>query len=330
MKKQLLAVCDEDAAYAARFADYISRHSRFPVEIHVFSGAEAFLADPAAPKMDAVIAEERIGRAVAEHLPSDRLILLGPDPAEDGTSGEPVRIFKYQKAEGILTAVEARLSMDPGGGLLALRPSSQVIGVCSPAGGCGCTVFALAAAQILGSRFPTVLLSLDLPGPSGILYPEGAEGDLADLIYAVREGSHEILSGLLQSAGAVGNCTVLPPLRRAQELPEIAEEEWRALIRILREESRFERVILDLGILPLICPGVTALCDRIYLPVRSDAVFREKERLFREECLPDAEPVRRVELSGLRIPEEEGRFVEELPWSELGQKVRALLEEEEP
>ena len=79
MKKQLLAVCDEDAAYAARFADYISRHSRFPVEIHVFSGAEAFLADPAAPKMDAVIAEERIGRAVAEHLPSDRLILLGPE-----------------------------------------------------------------------------------------------------------------------------------------------------------------------------------------------------------------------------------------------------------
>ena len=47
------------------------------------------------------------------------------------------------------------------------------------------------------------------------------------------------------------------------------------------------------------------------------------------KSLTDAEPVRRVELSGLRIPEEEGRFAEELPWSELGQKVRALLEEEE-
>lgn len=328
MKKQLLAVCDGDAAYAVRLADYISRHSRFPVEIHVFSGAEAFLADPAAPKMDAVIAEERIGRAIAEHLPSGRLVLLGAGPAEEGAAGEPVRLFKYQKAEGILKAVEVLLSMDPGSGRSALRPSSQVIGVFSSSGGCGCTVFALAAAQILGSRMPTVLLSLDLPCPSGILYPEGCEGDLADLIFAVREGSREILPGLLQSAGHAGNCTVLPPLRRAQELAEITEEEWKELIRILREESRFERVVLDLGTLPLICPGVTALCDRIFLPVRSDAVFREKERAFCAEVLPDAERVRKVELSGLRIPEEEGHFAEELPWSELGQKVQALLEEE--
>jgi hypothetical protein len=107
-------------------------------------------------------------------------------------------------------------------------------------------------------------------------------------------------------------------------------EDWEFLLEELELHSPYEILVLDLG------DGVAELfrildrCDRIYMPVREDAMSQAKisqfENLIRLwDAIPVLERIQKIKPPFYRNFASGDAYAEQLVWSQLGDYVRGLL-----
>ena len=248
-------------------------------------------------------------------------------------SSQPV-IYKYQSAENILREIMYYYSGQDTEGtyITGVGKENRLIGVYSPVGGIGKTVFALTLGQILAES--RNLLYLNLEENSGMAEFMGSgHWNMSDLIYFLRQKNNtQFLYRLNSMVQKLDRMDYIPPCDSYTDFRQIELEEWNYLLRLIRTRSSYDVIILDLGNAMGHEPELLQQCDGIYMPVRQDMISRAKisqwERYISDlDNLQVLEKLQKLELPQLEhMPDSEEDLLA-LPRQKLGAYIRGLIRE---
>lgn len=334
MKKNILAVCDTESGYACNFAEYMNRRKRLPFEAEAFTDVERLKEYAGENPLDILmIAEADMDRSV-ERIPAEKLIILSEDKKKE--QGEHKCIYKYQSVESIVREVmEYCAQTRPFPAVYtAAEEKLRVIGVYSPAGRCGKTLFSLSAGQILAQEREVLYINMEDYSGFEQLFDRNYEKNLGDLVYAMRSGKINLMWKLESVAEKMGNLSYLPPVQSPEDLRNIRFQEWVQILQLIRESRKYEVVILDIGNGVDQLFSMLDLCERIYMPIPGDWISDCKIRRFaelRQMWTGELSDSRICKLSLPAVPEtDKADFPGSLMWGRWGNYVGKVLRENEP
>lgn len=359
MGRQILGICDKDQKYVAALTERISRKKTADFDLRAFTDPEALMEFSKRERMDLVLIGEDLASEELLQLFSGRILLLTGKRQTEKTSDDPKerccgRIYKYQASSEIVRKMLETLSEkkekddrddvisrtgiydDSRGGTAAFlqKPETVMLGVFSPCAPCAGTAFAMALALQMQKKKPTLFLSFECFSGWKAYLPalKHAAGSLADGIYYLRNGNLKVAHKLLASEQKIGELSFLPPFPDPQDLFTVTDEEWRTVLRSLRNETGFEAIVTDLGMVPAFCPAVLLNFSAVCIPEAENDAERAKTKEFQnflKKNMLDVElrdRIRTAAVGGWDIPRAESNWAEQLLYGEIGKAAQKLTE----
>lgn len=331
MKKSIFAVCDLEASYTRNLADYMNERSHTPFEVQAFTNLKSLEEFVAQNHIDLLLISTNAMCDQVKQMDVDRIMILSEGEAVPRLGQEPC-VYKYQPSDQLIAEVMgyyAQTCPQP-----ALEPmeegKTEIIGVYSPLGRVGKTIFALTLGAILGENRKVLYLNLEDYNGFETLLDQSYSADLSDLLYFARQKEGNLiykLSGMIRS---IGKLDYIPPAFSPCDLRDVRCEEWLSFLRQIGAWGDYEVLILDLGNQIEDVFRIMRQCGRVYMPVLEDKISRAKLLQFEKnlsalECADVLEKIVRLHLP-LWEGEAEQRLPESLGAGELAQYVRKLLE----
>ena len=331
MKKNILAICDLEEAYACNFVEYINQKRSIPFEVQAFTNTTKLSEFCQDGHVEILLISDKAMTDEVQSYGVGKIIILSEGVYNPSLEKYP-SVYKYQSSDTVIREVMncygvEKIVMAP---LYQTKRKTEIIGIYSPVGRTAKTSFALTLGQILARE--RVVLYLNLEEYSGFEQLLGCryERTLGDLLYYIRQGSANLfykMSSMIQSAN---NLDYLPPPLSPMDIQSTSIEEWLTLINEIIRNSSYETIILDFG------DGVTDLyallneCTKIYMPIRNDIVSVAKVEHFEHllEMWNYSEIMKKTHK--IKIPyhhvQKKGiAYLDELIWSEMGDYVRELI-----
>lgn len=335
MKKQIFAVCDLEAEYACNFMDYLNQKKNIPFEIQAFTSVESLVEYAKENPVELLlISSEAMCQAVGE-LEIGKIVILteGSQPKElaDYTS-----VYKYQASSDIVREVMACYGAEkaviPAQSPI-LKKSTEILGVYSPLGGCGQTLFAMALSQILSKEKKVFYLNLEEYSGFEELMQKKFVHTLSDLLYFVRQGANSLSVKMESMIQSMGKVDFIPPVRSPEDIHGTSWKDWESLMQEIILHSSYDTVIIDIGNGIEDVFQMLEMCSTIYTLTRSDRISCCKIRQFEELLTVRDYPQVLTRIVKTEIPFEpeisDGVFdAEQLIWGELGVYIRSVIGKE--
>ncbi|MCR5734940.1 MAG: hypothetical protein K6G22_10075 [Lachnospiraceae bacterium] len=289
MKK--IIVCDENAEYARRFSDYL-KHRLSGTDIMLYTDIDRFLADHNGIKDDLIyIIDESFYRSlitlgIMNDDNSGNIHIL----SEESISSEgSFMICRYQSAKQILIKAGILSESDSWYGSELNEPAgtyvsetgAEFITVCSPAGGCLKTTFAITLSELLSQREGRKALYINLEDYSGLKdRPEFRnKKNISELIYDLRvdrEGTVKRLGEYIYENDGLN--MICPSVYT--ELEDIEGDVWLELMEILKSASIYGYFILDAGSCIHGLKKLILNSRFLFVPYRPDVISGAKLKEF--------------------------------------------------
>lgn len=329
MKKQKIAICDQDAEYTKQLVNYIAAKEKDSFEVTGFSDENLYRKNN--ENFDLLLYEETFFQNKEEAGRAQKTICLSN--GEISTEQENMRVlFKYQPADRILREIHAGIgkvagSMDTKS---IWRAEKQIFAVYSPWNHRLRTTFALTAAEQLSAGKKVLYLNFSIC--NGFCKSMGLEPDvdMGDLFYLLREDEEALLAKLKSGIYPLGSYQIIPPPSNPEHYMEWRKGEVRHFLEILLEKTDFEVLVLDMGCVMNGFFEVLDLCGRIWIlkehRTSKDSGIEELRELLEKFKAGLEERVEEVFLPGGQAWREDGTIqVEEFYMGEVGNCVRRLL-----
>lgn len=327
MKKNTIAVCDSEAGYAGTLAEYLNNRKKLPFRAEAFTDPEKFCqyAGKNHPEF-LLIAEENLSSQV-QALQIPHMIVLSSDRELEHTGQK--YIYKYQSAESLIREVMAYCQESVfTAASYGYEKKIQLIGIYSPLGRCGKTLFSLTAGQIWGESRNVLYLNMeDYSGWQ--IFSEGDNSqNLSNLFYSLRQG--RAVPPLTDLVRSWGNLDYIPAVSSFEDLRNISCREWAALFSHLEKESSYHLLMLDIGNGVDQLFSILDLCTQIYMPVLDDWISRQKIEQFKKLAFSLSDTLE-SKIQELHLPfapcAEIGQdFPKNLLWGKWGTDIRKILE----
>lgn len=332
MKKNILAVCDGEAEYAAHFVDYLSQpeiREGFPFEVQAFS--EGGAAENFCRKNDVqlLLISQPIYETEKKWDAQNVLVLT----EDNGGPPEVPCIKKYQPMESVVRRI-LELSADTGILFPAAatdRPGSmKLIGIYSPVKRCLQTTFSFTLGQLLARKRKVLYLNFESFSGLGTMMKRDFQTDLSDLIYFLHNKDGRFPYRLEGMAQKVNGLDVVPPAFSALDLQNVEKEEWLELFTELERSGQYEYVILDLseGIRGLF--DILQKCVRVYTIIRDDGFAAAKQAQYEELlcCLKYDDILQKTRKCRLPLFRSLPQELENMTRGELAEMVDRLIRED--
>lgn len=329
MKKQKIAICDQDVEYTRQLVNYIAAKEKDSFEVTGFSDESLYRKND--ENFDLLLYEETFFQNKEEAGRAKKAICLSN--GEISTEQENMRVlFKYQPADRILREIHAGIgkvagSMDTKS---IWRGEKQIFAVYSPWNHRLRTPFALTAAEQLSVGKKVLYLNFSVC--NGFCKSMGLEPDMdmGDLFYLLRESEEELLAKLKSGIYPLGSYQVIPPPANPEHYMEWKKGEVRRFLELLLEKTDFEVLLLDLGCVMSGFFEVLELCQRIWIlkenRTSKDPGIEELKELLEKFKEGLTGRTQEVFLPGGQAWREDGTIqVEEFYMGEVGNCVRRLL-----
>lgn len=333
-RRNIFAVCDLEVSYACNFMEYMNRKRNIPFEIQAFTNVTALQEFCREQEIELLLISDKAMCDAVKELPVGKLVILSEGVHYPGLDQYP-SVYKYQASDNVIREVMevygAEKEQHPQDCIL--KKKTEIIAIYSPVGRVQKTSFALALGQILAKERAVLYINMENYSGFEQIFAEGCERNLSDLLYYLRQENTNLvhkINGMVQS---LQNLDYIPPVFVPSDIQSTTGEEWLRLLEELCRYSSYEAVILDLG------DGVQDLlrildaCDRIYMPVRKDALSEAKIRQFENHLRTWEYTSLQENIIKLHLPYHNTggtgkNCFQGLVWSELGDYVRQLLRKE--
>lgn len=329
MKKQIIAICDEDRFYAQKIYEYIHEREASSYEVILFTEIEAVERFMLRDRINILLVSSVSRALIKGKLNAEHILIL---TREATAPMQPDEIYKYQSGDKILKAVMQFCSeRDKQTVKRKCGRPINVIGVYSPIKRAFQTTFSIALGQILAKKGKALYINFECFSGFDSLMNKNYVTDLMDLVYFWRLGESNFSYRLESMVESIGNLDFVPPVHSFRNFEEITGEQWTGFLNTLEEYTDYEYLVLDLsenvnGLLDILrmCRTVYTLTDRNRV---SRAKLIQYEALLKEYCYSDVlEKTRMTEIPTFReIP---GDF-ELLPYTELTRFIKEQVLHEE-
>jgi len=291
MRKEVFAVCDPDKEYTAAFLNYLTRRNVIPMETVAFTESTALLRYAKEKPVDMLLIHPGLLTREVKELPAASVVLLTEGNIPPDTVDYPM-VSKYQRCSEVIRQAMAQWKGAAGtdGRSIAVKRSMEILGVFSPVGRSGKTLFALTLAQILGRSMPALYVNFESYSGFSALMEENGESCLSDLLYysgqesALGNGSlMRCLAGTVRKAGRID---YIPPVKLPWDMREALSDEILNLLDAVALESGYEVLVADIGNEVENVLHVLERCSRVIMPVFRDRISLAKTAQF-EKALKD-------------------------------------------
>lgn len=307
MKKGVIAIYEEDIAYANRLMDFLNEKEEFLLEAMVFSKKESLQEYLQEHEVDILLLGEFMDRTnlKEEHIKYKIVLCEGILVKEEET--EPV-INKYQSAECIMREILAfYVSKETTIAAYRYLPKyrkCEMISVYSPCGGCGKTTTALLMAQILGSKKRVLYFNLEIfPGVIFGTSPEGISG-FSELVYYLKQRKSNLAMKLQTLVRKEGNVDLLQPAGHYNDLYALEVQDMQLLIEELYGATVYDVVIFDIGFISDATMELLEASRTIYMPSSENQNYREKEERFFQFIREEGRECIQEKCKKLQLPED--------------------------
>lgn len=297
MKQGTLAIYDKDTAYACRLMEYLNQDETFFLEARVFTNLlnlQEFLEDA---RVEVLLLHETIGLDYIDKQHIRHIMLL----SEQGViceGSEYPRLYKYQSMDGLIKEIAlcyTGTTIKAVQGILERQNDKKWIGVFSPFGGSGKTLFSLALGQAL-SEYPGVyiqrgsdvekrqnitkmqrVLYVGMEMVSSFTGEENIRGNLSDILYWVRQRKEGGLSGLSLMTEKRGHLDCIFSPDYYEDLADMTEDDVAFFLEELSKSTTYEIIIFDIGCWNAATFYLMEQMDEIYMPDFLNRTFLKKE-----------------------------------------------------
>lgn len=286
MKKEILAVCDLEEAYAFRMAEYITRKASFPCALHLFTKTEELEKFILHNKISILLIGESAAGQLREKPEVSNIFVLW----EGGKRKEEnyQYIDKYQKPEAVIREVAEHMTerkewnecwME---GFTEQKSKLKVVGIYSPVRRCLQTSFALTMGQLLAKKHKTLYLNFECYSGFDRLLQKEFQMDMLDVLYYFKCAREKLSVRLPTIVQNVNGLDFIPPGQSGLDMRSITGEQWIELLRAIEKISDYEYLILDLtdgmsGLFELL-----SYCFKIYTITRDDGFAMAKIRQYEQ------------------------------------------------
>lgn len=332
LKSTKIWIVDSEVSYAEAFREYVNLKKSHLFQVRTCTEKETLKKAFAQKEIEILLLTAKWYHFCKDLIQNECVIFLseGSLPVELSMYSA---VYKYQSAENILREIlyfysEQDMEEEY---LTGAQREHKVIGVFSPANTVKKNKFALALGQILAEDRSVLYLNLEeCSGLSEIF--TGNHWNLSDLIYFLRQSKKPFLYRLNSMVQKMNHMDYIPPCESYMDFKQISVDEWQRLLYLIRTQSFYDYVVLDLG--ETIGHELELLrqCDGIYVPVDKDLISSARLNQWTHfiqilDGMDVLEKLQKLELPVTEevIESEEAIFM--LPQQELGQFVRRLLQE---
>ncbi len=286
MKQGILAIYDKDTAYACRLMEYLNQDTAFFLEVRVFTNLlslQDYLEDTL---IEILLVGEQIelDQIDKEHI---HHIMLLTEHGVVREGSEYPGLYKYQSMEGLVKEIAvcyAGTAEKLVQSFAEVEHSKNLIGVFSPYGGCGKTLFSMALGQALADGARVLYIGMEMV--SSFKGEENIRGNLSDILYWVRERKEECLSALSLMTEKRGRLDCIFSPDHYGDLVDVTEEDMEFFIRELYRSSPYEIIIFDIGGWNHAMFYLLEKMDEIYMPDFLNRTHLKKEEgLLNSMCL---------------------------------------------
>ena len=333
LRKNILAICDEEQDYASHFLDYLSRNGgreSFPFEVRVFTERESWEHFLKQNSVSVLLVSQPFYERYAEGWEAGQVIVLAE--GEEGPPGE-LWIEKYQSVEAVVRRVlelSAERGLLPPAARMGERQGMKLIGIYSPVGRCLQTTFSFTLGQLLARKNKVLYLNFECFSGLGKMLRQEFQADLSDLIYFLHNGDGRFpyrLEGMTQK---VNGLDYIPPAFSCLDLQRVEKEEWMALLDELGQSGLYDYVILDLSEVVNGLFDILKRCFRVYTIVREDGFAAAKQAHYEEllTCLNHEDILENTRKCRLPLFRQLPQDLENLTRGELAELVQKLIAED--
>lgn len=309
MKKVKIAMYDEKG-YTERLADYLSRNHGDLFEVRLFTQTEPlkdFLENGIADLL--LIGEEEYVNAkwdserctgigtVVLLVGEERDAVVLPEDVESSMETNISRIYQYQSAQEIIRELIKLVAdrehiYDIGVG--KDQSTTRIIGVYSPFGGAGVSSYARALACEEG-KTDTLLICMEFfdgLGSAGNSQEktESYRG-LSELIFYVHQEDRNIGLKLLSLIDNYDGVDCIRTVSDYRDLLTLSPKDAKNLMRHLRMETGYSRIVIDIGFMGAAIMEVLSSCDELYFPESNTESQKQKwihfQHILKKENLED-------------------------------------------
>lgn len=333
MKKSILAICDVEKSYAYHFMEYINQKRSIPFEIQAFTNTGSLLEYASREEVDILLISDKAMCSQVKELSIENIVILS-EGVHDPKLDQYPSVYKYQSSDQVIREVMACYGQE----VLEAQPSAagrrmELIGVYSPLGRSLKTSFALALGQVLARNRAALYINMEEFSGFEALFQKNFKHTLSDLLYYIRQENSHVAYQLPSMVETVNNLDFVPPVATPVDIWGTSLEQWEQLLDALVRHSTYEVVVLDMGQGVQEWYRLLNRCRKVYMPVLSDFISQGKimqfEKLLRmwkqEELLDKIQKVKPPFYGSLG---DGAGYVEQLAWSQLGDYVKSLLQEE--
>ena len=334
MKKEIFAVCDPEAEYAGRLADFLNTRQGASFEIQAFTSVNNICEFAGKKHITLLLIASQLMCERVRELSIDKIMILSEGEVLEELTGYPA-VYKYQASDSLIGEVMERYAADPvGSPSQVLKSRMRVIGVYSPVRRVLKTSFALTLGQVLARNRGVLYLNLEPWSGFERLMKREFTQDLSDLMYFVSRGGEGLVYKLQSLVQSFENLDYLPPFLSPEDLKNVSCQDWQTLLEAIEGYSAYDTVILDMdesadGFLSLL-----GRCHVVYMPVKEDNISAAKLHQFDKVlslsgCEDLSGRIRKIKLPFHSSFGTGERYVEQLIWGELGDYVRKLVRDEQ-
>ena len=329
MKKERMAICDNDEKYVYRLQELLEQRSSFPFEISVFTGEDKLPEDVRGEKYRLILAGETFYEKMMEKgIREEQLLLL---KSSEKMPQVKEYIWKYQSGDKIRRQIAEYAAKQASGEDVFIpgRKKGTLIGIFSPVCRELQSSFALLLGQHLAKQGSVLYLNFESFSGLGKMLGDTQGRDLTDLVYYMEGGRERLACKLESMVGHLNGLDYISPAFSFVDLSEVKEESWMLLLQTIKEIGNYDHILLDLsenvhGVLNILreCEKIFTLSHREGMAKIQLAQYEDLlQKLDYEDILQHTQ---KCELPAFgRLPDS----VEELPHSEMAAYVKGILKE---
>jgi len=276
VKSTKLWIADSEILYIRAFMEYVNLKKSHLFQVRICTEKE---------QLERAFAEEEIEillisaewYAVCKDLIHSECVIFLSEGSLAGNYRMYPAVYKYQSVENILREIMYYYSEQENETeyFAGICRDNRIIGVYSPIGGIGKKTFALLLGQILAEN--QNVLYLNLEECSGFKeFLGGSHWNLSDLIYYLRQKKAPFLYRLNSMVQKLDHMDYIPPCESYTDFRQITVEEWQQMLHLIRTQSSYDTIILDMGNISGHEIDLLRQCDGIYVPVRQDVISQSK------------------------------------------------------
>ena len=304
-------ICDVQEEYSEHLFQILSEHFEGEYQFHLFHDLQKMRGFFKRNSAEILVIGEEYGTEITEKTDAGKKFILTGIPGER-EEAENISLFRYQPAEAMIRMIrkhagKSRMSKrknypkDPGTPGRSLTSQSQageyvsekrgkirirdeppvrgLIGIYSPVHRIGKTKFALRLGQKMASQVPVLYLNMEGYSGGSYYFQDGAEKDLGDLFYFLKQDKEDCGLKLTAMALQKGGMDYILPMKNEVDFRAVKEKEWISLLDIIKEKCIYDTIILDIGDSISGLYEILRQCVRIYMPyIEEDAALAKLDQ----------------------------------------------------